>query len=525
MWRTNLTSTVACMSSDAQLADGLARDPAGGLAAVYQAYSARLYTYALTMLRDPAGAQDVVHDALLVASGSIGQLRDPAKLRPWLYAITRNECLRALRGRNRFSDADEVIDVPDDSIDFDAGLRREEASRLIAQGMAVMNPADRDILSLALQHDLDVERISQITGAKPNALHARLSRARVGLSDAISALALYRTRGRDCTALAAIVTDQPLSPLLRKRIARHIKECADCERRRRAALAALGPAMATPVFIPPPADLLSRIQHSLGQGQAVPHAQTAAPFDADGFPRPLDARRSPAWLLPVAAVIAVLLLVAVGIVVTGDRSPRAATDSGTIIGSASASPQSSSTGSPSVAAPAEVESDTDAAQPKTQDDQPTVVTGAPTASQQPTPRSTEKASQEKDTGTRSTKPKTTATPKTTVAPPAAAPPQATPAAQAPVITGVTLVDLDKAADGGFTRCDGFTLKVTASVSGSVDTVRAVIAPLGSAIILAGNPHEGTAALPPGDYTVSVEASGPGGTTTRDAGSVLHICPG
>jgi RNA polymerase sigma factor (sigma-70 family) len=510
------------MSSDAQLADGLARDPAGGLAAVYQAYSARLYTYALTMLRDPAGAQDVVHDALLVASGSIGQLRDPAKLRPWLYAITRNECLRALRGRNRFSDADEVIDVPDDSIDFDAGLRREEASRLIAQGMAVMNPADRDILSLALQHDLDVERISQITGAKPNALHARLSRARAGLSDAISALALYRTRGRDCSELAAIVADQPLSPLLRKRIARHIKECADCERRRRGALAALGPAMAAPVFIPPPADLLSRIQQSLHQGQAAPLAQ-AAVFDADGFPRPLDARRSHTWLLPVAAVIAVLLLVAVGLVVTGDRSTKASTDSGTIMGSAAASPQASSTSSPSVEAPAAVEPDADIAQPKTPVEEPTVATVAP--SEQPTVRSTEQSAEEKDTGTRSTKPKKTATPKPTVAPTAAAPPQATPAAQAPVITGVTLVDLDKAADGGFTRCDGFTLQVTAAVSGSVDTVRAVIAPLGSAITLAGNPHEGTATLPPGDYTVSVEATGPGGTTTRDAGSVLHICPG
>lgn len=202
------------MSSDAQLAADLARNPSQGLSGVYNAYSAKLYTYALTMLRDPATAQDVVHDSLLVAAGSIGQLRDPAKLRPWLYAITRNECLRAIRGRNRFSDTDEVIEVPDDSVDFYAGLRRDEASRIVAQGMAAMNPADRDILALALQHDLDVERLSQITGTKPNALHARLSRARTGLSDAISALVLHRARGKDCETLAGIIApaDQPLSP-------------------------------------------------------------------------------------------------------------------------------------------------------------------------------------------------------------------------------------------------------------------------------------------------------------------------
>ncbi len=516
------------MSTDAQLAAGLVRDPAEGLGPVYNAYSAKLYTYALTMLRDPATAQDVVHDSLLVASGSIGQLRDPAKLRPWLYAITRNECLRTLRGRKRFSDSDETIDMPDTTVDFDAGLRREEAARLVGQAMAAMSPADRDIVTLALQHDLDVERLSQITGNKPNVLHAQLSRARASLSDAISALVLYRARGKDCETLAAIVSpaDQPLSPLLRKRILRHVKDCDTCERRRHAALAALRPAMAAPMFVAPPPELLSRIQHSQTQGQTVPLTARAAPFDAEGFPRPLS-RKSHSWLLPAAAGICALVLALVGLVVMTARSDTAEVGqaiTGSAVPTAQPSVSSSASALPPQDAPKATPRETQAADVD-ETDQPkaTQSSSAPL-----TPRSdapTEAVSDKpKAANTQSTK--TTSPPKKT-APTSAAPqpvaPQ--PPAQPPAITGITIEDLDKAGDGSFTRCDAFTLRVTASVTGEVNAVRAVISPGNSVVGLTGSPHVGTVALPPGDYTVSVEATGPGGTTTRDGGSVLHICPG
>ncbi len=301
---------MSVMSTDARLAADLARDPRGGLAAVYAAYADRLYSYAVTMLRDPNAAQDVVHDSLLSAAGSIHQLRDHSRFRPWLYAITRNECLRTIRGKRRFVDSEATVDVADDSTDFDRGLRREEASRLVAAGMAAMSPADRDILSLAIQHDLDVERVSLITGTATNALHARLSRARVGLSDALGALVLYRTRGKDCEELATILqkAQGPLTPLLRKRIHRHVKSCDTCERRRRSALAALGPAMAAPVFLVPPESLRYRILQSAHTGEIEPLSERAGPFRPDGFPVALDSHARRPWLPPAVAAMALLLI-------------------------------------------------------------------------------------------------------------------------------------------------------------------------------------------------------------------------
>jgi hypothetical protein len=94
-----------------------------------------------------------------------------------------------------------------------------------------------------------------------------------------------------------------------------------------------------------------------------------------------------------------------------------------------------------------------------------------------------------------------------------------------VVTSATLQNEDQADDGSFTRCDQFTLRITATVTGPVDSVKAVVSPSDSVAVLAGDPLTGSVTLPAGEYTVTVQATGAGGVATKDAGTVLHICPG
>ena len=75
----------------------VAGDPAG-LAEAYDRYADALFGYCRSLLREPADAADVVHDTFVIAAVSLRQLRDPQRLRPWLYAVARNLALRKLRG-------------------------------------------------------------------------------------------------------------------------------------------------------------------------------------------------------------------------------------------------------------------------------------------------------------------------------------------------------------------------------------------------------------------------------------------
>src|SRR5690606_32973206 len=93
-------TTVFAMD-DHPLVLALAAGDARGLAGAYREYGDRLYTYCRGMLGDQDAAADAVHATFVVACQRIGQRREPDRLRSWLYAIARNECLRQLRGQSR----------------------------------------------------------------------------------------------------------------------------------------------------------------------------------------------------------------------------------------------------------------------------------------------------------------------------------------------------------------------------------------------------------------------------------------
>ena len=74
----------------------VAGDPAG-LAAAYDRYAPSLYAYCQSLLTEPADAADAVQDTFIIAAAKLSALRDQDRLRPWLYAVARNECYRRLR--------------------------------------------------------------------------------------------------------------------------------------------------------------------------------------------------------------------------------------------------------------------------------------------------------------------------------------------------------------------------------------------------------------------------------------------
>ena len=87
--------------TDAELARAAAAGDRGAFAGIYDRYADRLHDFCVGMLRDRDGAADCVQDVFCTAATRLSQLREPDKLRPWLYAIARNEALRRLRERRR----------------------------------------------------------------------------------------------------------------------------------------------------------------------------------------------------------------------------------------------------------------------------------------------------------------------------------------------------------------------------------------------------------------------------------------
>src|SRR5215471_1595293 len=111
------------MGDSEVVASIVAGDPEG-LAEAYDRYADPLFKYCRTLLSDPADAADAVQDTFVIAASRLDGLRDPERLRPWLYSVARNESLRILRSKKGTSALDEAPDVTDDSGDVSEHAER-----------------------------------------------------------------------------------------------------------------------------------------------------------------------------------------------------------------------------------------------------------------------------------------------------------------------------------------------------------------------------------------------------------------
>ncbi|HEX6452827.1 MAG TPA: sigma-70 family RNA polymerase sigma factor [Trebonia sp.] len=253
----------------------VAGDPAG-LAIAYDRYAPALHAYCRSMLREPADAADAVQDTFVIAASRLRDLRDPDRLRPWLYAVARNVCLRKLRehkaaaegapalgtppprGPGRRADlslageppsAADPAEIPDPA-DVSDRAERAEFRALIHDASGGLTSRDREILRLRLWEELGPDEAGNVLGVSRAYANALFARAREQLTASLGDLLVARTGRADCAQLRQILENWngQLTVLLRKRLSRHIERCATCSGRRRRelvpALLGLSPAVA-----------------------------------------------------------------------------------------------------------------------------------------------------------------------------------------------------------------------------------------------------------------------------------------
>ena len=310
----------------------VAGDPAG-LAEAYDRYATPLYSYCRALLHEPADAADAVQDTFLVAAAKLRDLRDPARLRPWLYAVARNECFRRLRAGKALSALDEAADLPAASAEPGAATEQAELGQLVRAAMEGLNPGERDVLELHLVAELDGDELAAALGVSRNHAHALLSRARSQLERSLGALIVARTGREACAGLDSMLTgwDGRLTVLLRKRISRHIDDCDICgERKRReltpAMFAGAVPVAAIPALLSP--GFREQVLQVLadrspaGIARRLSVANRAGPFGPKGFPTAASPPGAAPWRRvrprPQAAVaVAAVVVIVAGAVVAG----------------------------------------------------------------------------------------------------------------------------------------------------------------------------------------------------------------
>ncbi|HKP39860.1 RNA polymerase sigma factor [Mycobacterium sp.] len=295
--------------ADAELVGAAAAGDRAAFAEIYDRYATRLYDFCAGIVGD-RDAADCVQEAFYNAAVDLPKLRDPDKLRPWLYTIARHQALRTLRARQRETVSDELPDEPSSDAGPDTQAARNELAVLVAQAEGGLSQRDREVLDLAYRHGLTNAEIGETLGVSGASAKKMVQRLRDTVEQSLGALLIARqaSSGQNrCPDLASTMTgwDGQFTILVRKRISRHITSCPNCDEDRGRLVNPTALLGTSAVLIPAPAWLreqtLSNAPHPLAGTTA---AAAAAGHAAKHVPARLFALTG-RFTLVAAAVVAV----------------------------------------------------------------------------------------------------------------------------------------------------------------------------------------------------------------------------
>ena len=158
--------------------------------ALVERWHPSLQRYVRRLVDDDERAADVLQDAWLRILRALPGLRDPARLRPWLFGITRRAVMDRLRRQyaEPAGDGPESADLaaPEPDIELIDDIDAMHAE------LATLPLAEREVLVLYYLRELPLAQVAEVLAVPAGTVKSRLFRARKLLRDR-----LERTGSRD----------------------------------------------------------------------------------------------------------------------------------------------------------------------------------------------------------------------------------------------------------------------------------------------------------------------------------------
>lgn len=139
-----------------------------------------LRAFARFLVRDRAGADDIVQDSIVRALGAIDQFQPGTNLKAWLFTILRNQFYEQARRRKREAHALQARFDETEAADPQQHTQSDIAD--LQQLIWRLPPSQREALILVGAQEMSHEEAAAICGVPVGTMKARLSRARSGLA-------------------------------------------------------------------------------------------------------------------------------------------------------------------------------------------------------------------------------------------------------------------------------------------------------------------------------------------------------
>ncbi|MCL5948537.1 MAG: RNA polymerase sigma factor [Actinobacteria bacterium] len=201
---------------------------------LYAQYAPRIFDYLARVVRNRDDAEDLLQATFLRAYEKRGTLRDPGKIKGWLFMIAHNQAMNYFRTSRRESPADIVTSFPElksTSVTPEAGTEAAEAAEIVWSAASSLNPRQYEVMDLTVRQGLSTSEVAEVLGIRASHAAVLVHRARESLTGAVRDLLVIRNRAR-CDKLAGLVPGpvRSLSTTQRASVDQHLRYCTQCKR-------------------------------------------------------------------------------------------------------------------------------------------------------------------------------------------------------------------------------------------------------------------------------------------------------
>jgi RNA polymerase sigma-70 factor (ECF subfamily) len=198
------------VGSDAQLARELLEGAAGGFERFVDTYHARLFQYAYSMCGHREDAEEVAQETLMKVFESLDQLREPERLKAWVFRIAKNACLMKRR-KSVFAPPAELsldemrpskdgatahIEIADWSALPEDLASHAELRRALGRAVQALPDLYRMVFLLRDVEGLTTPEAADVLGLSEDTVKQRLHRARLALRKSLDEYAQERFKER-----------------------------------------------------------------------------------------------------------------------------------------------------------------------------------------------------------------------------------------------------------------------------------------------------------------------------------------
>ena len=190
---------------ETELARSLLSGEANAFERFVDHFRSKVFHYSWLMCGRPEDAEEVAQETLLKVFENFDQLREPERVRAWVFRIAKNACLMQRR-KSVFAPAHEqsiedlplTVEVADTGTPPESSLLQSELRAVLDRVIVELPPPYRAVVLLRDMEELSTEETAQILEVSTDVVKTRLHRGRLAMQQKL-----------DCYVHNHCLEDQP----------------------------------------------------------------------------------------------------------------------------------------------------------------------------------------------------------------------------------------------------------------------------------------------------------------------------